>query len=115
MIGKLCTILGVALTWTCATFGIVVFFGPFRFGAGFHEANQRVRRLEMALNQYVLAHGRCPPSRASLIDMGQVDAQSMVDPWGRDIEYSCSEAVVTVASAGPDGAFGTGDDFKNEH
>jgi hypothetical protein len=79
VIGKLCAILGgVALTWTCAAFGIAVLLGPCRIRTGIRDANQRVRRLELALNQYVLTHGRCPPSRASLIDSGEVEAQSTV-------------------------------------
>jgi hypothetical protein len=52
MIGKLCAILGgVALTWTCAAFGIVALLGPCRIRTGIHDANHRVRRLEVALNR----------------------------------------------------------------
>ncbi|HEY7376193.1 MAG TPA: type II secretion system protein GspG [Polyangia bacterium] len=118
MIGKLAAILcGVALTWTCAAFGIVGFseLHGHGCGGGAKEARQRVLRLERALNDYVLAYGRCPPNGASLIDSGQIDAQNMIDPWGRDIEYSCSDDAVKVTSAGLDGAFGTPDDIRNEH
>jgi hypothetical protein len=116
MIGKLCAILcGVAVTWTCAAFGLLVLSGHGHYGSGMKQANGKVRRVEQALNEYSLDRGRCPPKRMDLIAGGYLRAKDLLDPWGKPIEYSCSDDAVKVESAGQDRTFGTPDDVKNEY
>jgi len=116
MIGRFCAILGgIALTWTSVAFGLLLFSARTHGRPGIREAKGKVLRIEQALNQYSLDRGRCPAKRANLIEGGYLREKDLVDPWGRAVEYLCSDNEVRVYSAGPDGVAGTCDDVKNEH
>jgi hypothetical protein len=108
---------GVALTWTCAAFGLLVSQGVFGGGCRYPHVKQavnRVRAVETAIVQFQIDRGRCPRSPAELSDAGFVSEPDLVDPWHRSIVFTCAGDEARVASAGPDGRFGTADDVRNE-
>jgi hypothetical protein len=108
---------GIALTWTCAAFGLVFFnmHSCHGFGGGkMQPARQRVRTVEFALETYWIDHDRCPATKDDLVANGYLSAHDLVDPWGRSIAYWCTDEDKRVISAGPDGAFGTFDDITSE-
>jgi hypothetical protein len=108
---------GVALTWTCAAFGLLVSqlaFGSHGCPSRVKMASLRVREIDMAIAQYQIDQRRCPRTSADLVAGKYVKPQVFVDPWNRGIQFTCTEEQARVASAGPDGTFGTADDIKNE-
>ena len=108
---------GVALTWTCAAFGLLVA----QFELGGHGcpsrvkiASLRVREIDTAIAQYQIDRRRYP-KRPDLLAGKYVSARGLVDPWERDIQFTCADdGDARVVSAGPDGIFGTSDDIRNE-
>lgn len=68
-----------------------------------------------AMPSWQRAHpGRtCPEDLAELNEWMNCDGTR--DPWGRDYRWACrAPAGLSVASAGPDGRFGTSDDVEVE-
>ena len=106
---------GVALTWTCAAFGLFVGdMGNCTLSVpAFREARVRVSEVRQALMTYQIERSRCPTTSDDLIAGGYIDARRFVDPWRKWIAFSCSEEDTTVRSAGPDGVFGTPDDVRD--
>ena len=104
---------GVALTWTCAAFGLLVGdMGSCHLSRpGFREALVRVREGRQALTTYQIERNRCPTTSNDLIAGGYIDEQRFIDPWRTPIAFSCSAEETKVASAGPDRVFGTADDI----
>jgi hypothetical protein len=108
---------GVALTWTCAAFGMLVSqlaFGSHGCPSTARIASLRVREIDNAIAQYQVDQQRCPKTSDDLIAGKYVSPRGMVDPWQRTIHFKCSDEDTRVESAGPDGIFGTADDVKNE-
>jgi hypothetical protein len=109
---------GVALTWTCAAFGLLVAqfeLGACRCPSRVKIASLRVREIDNAIAQYQIDQRRCPKRPNDLLVGKYVSARGLVDPWERDIQFTCADNGDTrVASAGPDGIFGTSDDIRNE-
>ena len=105
---------GVALTWTCAAFGL--FLGDMGSCTlsipGFREARVRVGEVHQAVTTYQIERNRCPTTSDDLIGGGYIDARRFVDPWRKWIAFSCSADDTTVTSAGPDRIFATADDIK---
>jgi len=74
-----------------------------------------------AIDLYETDNGKLPDSLQNLMTKGNEinwngpylkKAEGLKDPWGNEYQYSKSANNYTVISAGPDGAFGTGDDIK---
>ena len=74
-----------------------------------------------AIDLYEMDNGRLPESLNNLMTKGSEPnwngpylrkAESLKDPWGNDFQYTKQGNVYTVASAGPDGSFGSADDVK---
>ena len=108
---------GVALTWTCAAFGLLVsqgVFGGCRSPSRRNQAFHRVLAVEAAIAQFQIDRGRCPRSPAELSDGGFVNEHDLVDPWHRSIMFTCTNDDARAQSAGADGEFGTADDVRNE-
>ena len=108
---------GVALTWTCAAFGLLV--SEFAFGSHgcpsrVKIASLRVREIDTAIAQYQIDQHRCPRTFDDLVAGQYVNALGLVDPWKRSIQFTCTDEDTRVFSAGPDGIFGTTDDIKLE-
>jgi len=106
---------GIALTWACAAFGLMIVGTSHCHGYGGGKVTptiHRVRAIESALDRYWLDHDRCPLT-TDLIADGYLSERDLVDPWGRSIAYVCSEDDSSATSAGPDGVFGTEDDIKS--
>jgi hypothetical protein len=106
---------GVALTWTCAAFGLLL--GDMGNGTlsvpGFREARVRLGEVRQAVTTYQIEHNRCPTTGDDLVEGGYMDARRLVDPWRKWIVFSCSEEDTTVRSAGPDRVFATADDIRD--
>ena len=84
-------------------------------------AKQGVAVIEQAIDLYEVDNGKLPDSLQNLMTKGNEinwngpylkKAEGLKDPWGNEYQYSKSANNYTVISAGPDGAFGTGDDIK---
>ena len=84
-------------------------------------AKQGVAAIEQAIDMYEVDNGKLPDSLQSLLTKGSENywngpylkkAEGLKDPWGNEYQYSKSENSYTVASAGADGNFGSGDDIK---
>ena len=110
---------GVALTWTCAAFGLLV--SQFAFGSHgcpsrVRIASLRVREIDSAIAQYQIDQRRCPRELDDLVAGKYVNAHGLVDPWKRTFQFKCTDDDddTRVVSAGPDGIFGTADDIQNE-
>jgi hypothetical protein len=114
MIKRLCAVLcGIALTWTCAAFGLFVLTADrctLRTPKS-QVARARVREIEDAVSHYRLARGQCPPTSDDLFKHTDVNPSSLLDPWGTSIPYWCSDDGAEAISAGPDRIFGTADDI----
>jgi hypothetical protein len=106
---------GVALTWTCAAFGL--FLGDMGTCTlsvpAFREGRVRVADVHQALTTYQIERNRCPTTSDDLIAGGYIDPRRLVDPWRTRIAFSCSRDDTNVISAGPDRVFGTTDDIKD--
>jgi hypothetical protein len=108
---------GVALTWTCAAFGLLVsqfVFGSHGCPSRVRIASLRVREIDTAITQYQIDHRRCPRGSDDLVAGKYVNPLGLVDPWKQPIDFACTDDDTRVASAGPDGIFGTTDDIMNE-
>ena len=74
-----------------------------------------------AINLYETDNGKLPESLQNLMTKGSEPnwngpylrkAESLKDPWGNEYQYTKQGNIYTVASAGPDGSFGSADDVK---
>jgi hypothetical protein len=107
---------GMALTWTCAAFGLLVsqfVFGSHACPSRVRIASLRLREIDTAIAQYQVDQRRCPKTSDDLVAGKYLTAQGLVDPWKRTIQFKCTDNDTRVVSAGPDGAFGTTDDVTN--
>ena len=84
-------------------------------------AKASVGAIGTAIDLYETDNGKLPESLQNLITKGSEPnwngpylrkAESLKDPWGHEFQYTKSGDTYTVASAGPDGSFGSGDDVK---
>ena len=84
-------------------------------------ARDGVRGIELAVDLYETDNGKFPDSLQNLLTKGSElnwngpylkKASGLKDPWGNDYQYTKQGTDYTVASAGPDGSFGSGDDVK---
>ena len=84
-------------------------------------AKASVGAIGTAIDLYETDNGKLPESLQNLINKGGEPnwngpylrkAESLKDPWGNEFQYTKSGDTYTVASAGPDGSFGSGDDVK---
>jgi hypothetical protein len=106
---------GVALTWTCAAFGLLVGdMGNCTLSVpAFRDARARVGEVRQAVTTYQIERNQCPASSDDLIAGGYIDARRLVDPWRTRIAFSCSAEDAAVTAAGPDGIFDTADDIRD--
>ena len=90
-------------------------------GAQRSAAKQGISVIEGAVDVYEVDNGKLPESLQNLITKGSEPnwngpyirkVESLKDPWGHEFQYTKSGDTYTVASAGPDGSFGSGDDVK---
>lgn len=84
-------------------------------------AESTVKNIRLAVNMYEVDNGKYPDSMQNLITKGSEinwqgpyleKAEIPKDPWGNEYQYTKQGNGYTVASAGPDGSFGSGDDVK---
>ncbi len=84
-------------------------------------ARASIGAISTAIDLYETDNGRLPDSLQNLITKGSEPnwngpylrkAESLTDPWGNEFQFSRQGNTYTVASAGPDGSFGTGDDIR---
>ena len=90
-------------------------------------AKQDIGTLVAALKLYKLDNGRYPTTEQGLKALLEKPTSEPVpancktggylekapkDPWGHEYQYSKQGSEYTVASAGPDGSFGSADDVK---
>lgn len=84
-------------------------------------AKASIRAIGTAIDLYETDNGRLPESLNNLMTKGSEPnwngpylrkAESLKDPWGNDFQYTKQGNIYTVASAGPDGSFGSTDDVK---
>ena len=113
--GTFCAmVIGMALTWTCAAFGLFIVTAPTCGGGRVKLAKNRVREIEQAFLEYQIDKGRCPATIDALVAEKYLPKQGLVDPWGMRIAYWCYGMDVEVRSAGTDKRFNTSDDITNE-
>ena len=84
-------------------------------------AEASIKNIRLAINMYEVDNGKYPDSLQNLITKGSeinwngpyLDKPEIPkDPWGNEFQYSNQGNQYTVASAGPDGSFGSSDDIK---
>jgi general secretion pathway protein G len=84
-------------------------------------ARAGVGAISTAIDLYETDNGKLPESLQNLITKGSEPnwngpyirkAEGLKDPWGLEYQYSKQGNLYTVASAGPDGSFGSADDVK---
>jgi general secretion pathway protein G len=84
-------------------------------------ARASIGAIGTAIDLYETDNGKLPDSLQNLMTKGSEPnwngpylrkAESLKDPWGNEFQFTKQGNVYTVASAGPDGSFGTGDDVK---
>ena len=84
-------------------------------------AESTVKNIRLAINMYEVDNGKYPDSMQNLISKGNEinwqgpyleKAEVPKDPWGNEYQYTKQGSTYTVASGGPDGSFGSGDDIK---
>mgnify|MGYP003588548474 CR=1 FL=1 len=84
-------------------------------------AKASVGAIGTAIDLYETDNGKLPDSLQNLVTKGSEPnwngpyvkkAESLKDPWGNDFQYNKQGNSYTVASAGPDGSFGSSDDVK---
>jgi len=107
-------VIGMALTWTCAAFGLFIVTAPTYGGGSAKLAKHRGREIEQAFLEYQLDNGRCPATIEALVAEKYLPKWDLVDPWGTRFAYWCSGMDVEVRSAGPDKLFKTDDDVTNQ-
>ena len=109
---------GVALTWTCAAFGLLVSqyaFEGHRCPSQVKLALVQVHEVDNAIAQYQIdARAVSDDTERSWPSGEFISARDLVDPWKRRIQFTCTDEDTRVASAGPDKIFGTTDDITNE-
>jgi len=111
-LARTCALLvGVAFTWLCAALGLCTLSLHTTRAPRLTFAKRRVSAVEHAVTHYWLDHDRCPTKKSDLIANGYVDARNLEDPWGKAIQFSCSDETAVARSAGPDRTFGTWDDI----
>ena len=117
--GRFCAILlGVAITWTCAIYGLLVTGYTSTCSLripGFSQARDRVRDVEHATAMYLIENDRCPITIADLVDDEYIAKPTSVDSWDTTISISCSADDWSARSAGPDRVFGTADDITSRY
>ena len=69
--------------------------------------------MEKALDMYHLDHDKYPASITELISGGYITSKALQDAWGKNYTYTLSPdgQSYRLASPGPDGITGTGDDL----
>ncbi len=113
--GTFCAmVIGMALTWTCAAFGLFIVTAPTCGGRTVKLAKNRVREIEHAFLEYQIDNGRCPAAIDVLVAEKYLAKQGLVDPWGTRVAYGCYGIDVEVRSAGADKLFNTDDDVTNQ-
>jgi hypothetical protein len=114
--GRFCALLmGIALTWTCAGFGLlIVNAGTCRLDGRVTAAKRRISNVEQAVGQYLIENDRCPKTMDVLVAEKYLPKQGLVDPWGTRIAVFCAGEDLQVTSAGRDRTFGTADDIKSD-
>ena len=84
-------------------------------------ARAGVGAVSTAIDLYETDNGKLPESLQNLITKGNEPnwngpyirkAEGLKDPWGVEYQFTKQGNVYTVASAGPDGSFGSADDVK---
>ena len=84
-------------------------------------ARAGVGAISTAIDLYETDNGKLPESLQNLITKGSEPnwngpyirkAEGLKDPWGAEYQYTKQGNVYVVASAGPDGSFGSADDVK---
>ena len=84
-------------------------------------ARAGVGAISTAIDLYETDNGKLPESLQNLITKGSEPnwngpyirkAEGLKDPWGVEYQFTKQGNVYTVASAGPDGSFGSADDVK---
>lgn len=84
-------------------------------------AQGSISAIRLAVNMYEVDNGKFPESLQNLITKGgeinwngpYFEKEAIPkDPWGNEFQYTKQGNVFTVASAGPDGSFGSEDDIK---
>jgi hypothetical protein len=114
-LARVCAVLvGVAFTWLCAALGLQALSLHATPAPRLTFAKRRVSAVAHATTHYWLDHDKCPSKRSDLVANGYLDARNLEDPWGKAIEFSCSDDTAVARSAGPDRAFGTWDDITTE-
>ena len=116
VLGRFCALLlGVALTWTCAIYGLLVVTSSPCGNRSWKIAQGRVREAEQAIAMYVIDNGRCPGTIDDLIAHRYLSQPGTEDPWVTTIAFSCSADDWSARSAGPDRLFGTADDITSRY
>ena len=114
--GRFCAILlGIAITWTCAIYGLLVVTASTCGDRSVKLAQLRVRSVEGALAMYDIDHGRCPNTTGDLVTEEYLAKGDAADPWGTTIAISCSPDDWSARSAGSDRRFGTADDITRRY
>jgi hypothetical protein len=106
--------LGIALTWTCAAFGLFLMTPHGCTVSKDVMARWQVRSVRDAVATYQIEHGRCPATRDAVIGGDHIFARHFTDPWGTSVAYWCSDDDVYATSAGSDRVFGTADDIISD-
>ena len=84
-------------------------------------ARAGVGAISTAIDLYETDNGKLPESLQNLITKGSEPnwngpyirkAEGLKDPWGVEYQFTKQGNVYVVASAGPDGSFGSADDVK---
>jgi hypothetical protein len=117
--GHFCALLiGIALTWTCAIYGLLIVTQSTTCGGGkSRQTRLRVRSVAQAAIEYAIDNKRCPATIDVLADEKYLPKVGLADSWGTRIAFRCSGDHMEdpiVSSAGPDRTFGTPDDVTNE-
>jgi len=114
VLGTFCAmVIGMALTWTCAAFGLFIVTAPTYGGGRVRLAKTGVRQIEQAFLEYQIDNGRCPATIDVLVAEKYLRKQGLVDPWGTHFAYGCHGLDAESRSAGPDKAFNTDDDIAS--
>lgn len=95
--------------------GVAVALLPRYEKAQIDATTSNIGTLRSAITLYLVDNpGQCP-SMADLVEGEYVDSHtSTTDSWDNEFEISCEGRNFSVASAGPDGQFGTEDDIGGE-